>query len=351
MKKTLPSMLRMLAAAAALAAGGPALADGALLVNGAGATFPFPLYSKWFSEYGKLHPEVRFNYQSIGSGGGIQQITNGTVDFGASDAPMTDEELARAPGVVHVPTVLGAVVVTYNAPIPSLRLTADAVAGIFLGRIQRWDDPALAAVNPGVKLPSTPIAVVHRSDGSGTTAIFTDYLAKVSPEWRQRVGAGKSVRWPAGLGAKGNEGVTGLVKQTPGAVGYVELAYANQNRLAMAELRNRDGAFVKPTIESTSAAAGGVTMPDDFRVSITDARGKDAWPLASFTYLLVPRDQKDAAKGKALVEFLWWAAHDGQRLAAPLDYAPLPAQVVEKVSARLKTLSVQGRPVDLASSR
>jgi phosphate transport system substrate-binding protein len=350
MTKALPRMLRTLAAAAALAGGGPALA-GPLLVNGAGATFPFPLYSKWFSEYGKLHPDLRFNYQSIGSGGGIQQITNGTVDFGASDAPMTDEELARAPSVVHVPTVLGAVVVTYNAPVAALRLTPETVAGIFLGRIQRWDDPALAAVNAGVKLPATPIAVVHRSDGSGTTAIFTDYLAKVSPEWKEKVGAGKSVKWPAGLGAKGNEGVTGLVKQTPGAVGYVELAYATQNKLPMAELRNHDGAFVKPTIESTSAAAAGVAMPDDFRVSITDARGRDAWPMASFTYLLVPRDQKDAGKGKALLEFLWWAVHDGQRLAAPLDYAPLPAQIVEKVSARLRTLSVQGRPVDLVSAR
>jgi phosphate transport system substrate-binding protein len=344
-------MLARITAAVALAVAGPALAADALLVNGAGATFPFPLYSKWFSEYGKLHADLRFNYQSIGSGGGIQQITNGTVDFGASDAPMTDEELAKAPHVLHIPTVLGAVVVTHNAPISGLRLTPDALAGIFLGKIQRWDDPALAAVNPGLKLPPSPIVVVHRSDGSGTTSIFTDYLAKVSPEWKEKVGAGKSVKWPAGLGAKGNEGVTGLVKQTPGAVGYVELAYANQNKLAMAELRNHDGAFVKPTIESTSAAAAGVKMPDDFRVSITDASGKDAYPMASFTYLLVPKDQKDAAKGRALVQFLAWAVHDGQRYAAPLDYAPLPASVVEKVSAKLRTLTVQGKPVDLASSR
>jgi phosphate transport system substrate-binding protein len=343
--------LQLALAAAALALATPALGADALLVNGAGATFPFPLYSKWFSEYHKLHPELRFNYQSIGSGGGIQQITNGTVDFGASDAPMTDEELARAPQVVHVPTVLGAVVVTYNAPVPALRLTPELVAGLFLGRIQRWDDPAIAAVNPGVKLPSSPVVVVHRSDGSGTTAIFTDYLAKASPEWKQKVGAGKSVRWPAGLGAKGNEGVTGLVKQTPGAVGYVELAYASQNHLAMAELRNHDGVFVKPTLASTSAAAAGVTMPDDFRVSITDAAGKDAWPIASFTYLLVPRDARDAAKGAALLRFLWWAAHDGQRLASPLDYAPLPPAVVEKVSAKLRGLTVQGRPIDLVVAR
>jgi phosphate transport system substrate-binding protein len=344
-------MLRAVLASAGLAIAGGAVAADPLLVNGAGATFPFPLYSKWFSEYNKLHPEQRFNYQSIGSGGGIQQITNGTVDFGASDAPMTDEELARAPHVVHIPTVLGAVVVTYNAPIPSLRLTPEALAGIFLGRIQRWDDAALAAANPGVKLPSSPIAVVHRSDGSGTTSIFTDYLAKVSPEWKEKVGAGKSVKWPAGLGAKGNEGVTGLVKQTPGAVGYVELAYAKQNKLSMAELRNRDGAFVKPTIESTSAAAAGVSVPDDFRVSITDAKGKDAYPMASFTYLLVPRDQKDAAKGTALLRFLAWAVRDGQQLAGPLDYAPLPSAVVEKVTAKLRTLTVQGRSVDLVSSR
>jgi phosphate transport system substrate-binding protein len=327
---------------AALAAMGVASA-GELLINGAGATFPFPLYSKWFSEYNKLHSDIKFNYQSIGSGGGIQQITKGTVDFGASDAPMTEEELAKAPGMVHIPTVMGAVVVTYNAPISSLRLTPETLAGIFLGKIAKWNDPALAAVNPGVKLPDEAIAVVHRSDGSGTTSIFTDYLAKVSPEWKSAVGAGKSVSWPTGLGAKGNEGVTGIVKQTPGAVAYVELAYANQNKLPMAELRNHDGVFVKPTIESTSAAAAGVQMPADFRVSITDAKGKDAYPMASFTYLLIPDDQQDAAKGKAIVEFLWWAVHDGQKFAAALDYAPLPKPVVEMASARIKSLKVQGK--------
>ena len=335
-------MRKMAFAAAMLAAAGVASA-GELLINGAGATFPFPLYSKWFSEYNRLHPNIKFNYQSIGSGGGIQQITKGTVDFGASDAPMTEEELAKAPGIVHIPTVMGAVVVTYNAPISSLRLTPETLAGIFLGKIAKWNDPALAAVNPGVKLPDEAIAVVHRSDGSGTTNIFTDYLAKVSPEWKSAVGAGKSVKWPTGLGAKGNEGVTGIVKQTPGAVGYVELAYANQNKLPMAELRNHDGVFVKPTIESTSAAAAGVQMPADFRVSITDAKGKDAYPMASFTYLLIPDDQQDAAKGKAIVEFLWWAVHDGQKFAAALDYAPLPKPVVEMASARIKSLKVQGK--------
>lgn len=344
-------MKKILAAAALALAATTAFAGDKLLVNGAGATFPFPLYSKWFSEYNKLRPELRFNYQSIGSGGGIQQITKGTVDFGASDAPMTDGELAKAPGVVHVPTVLGAVVVTYNAPITGLKLTPDALAGLFLGSIKRWNDPAIAAVNPGAQLPEVAVVVVHRSDGSGTTSIFTDYLAKVSPQWKEKVGAGKSVRWPAGLGAKGNEGVTGLVKQTPGAVGYVELAYANQNELPVAALRNRDGVFVTPTIDATSAAAAGITLPPDFRVSITDAKGKDAYPMASFTYLLVPQDQRDAARGAAVLEFLWWAVHDGQRFAAPLDYAPLPKAVVEKVSAKLLTLTVQGKRVDLGSAR
>ncbi len=339
---------KILVAAAALALATAASAGDSLLINGAGATFPYPLYSKWFSEYHTLHPELQLNYQSIGSGGGIQQITKGTVDFGASDAPMTEQELAAAPGVVHIPTVMGAVVVTFNAPIASLKLTPEALAGIFLGKVQKWNDPALASVNPGVKLPDTAITVVHRSDGSGTTSIFTDYLAKVSPEWKGTVGAGKSVKWPVGLGAKGNEGVTGLVKQTPGTIGYVELAYANQNKLPMAELRNADGVFVKPTIAGTSEAAAGVTMPDDFRVSITNARGKGAWPMASFTYLLVPKDLKDQAKGAALVHFLWWAVHDGQKYAEPLDYAPLPKAVVEKVSAAIKGITVAGKPVALA---
>lgn len=344
-------MTKKLLALAAVAAAGAASAAGTLLVNGAGATFPFPLYSRWFAEYGKLRPDLRFNYQPIGSGAGIQQITNGTVDFGASDAPMTDEELSRAPDVVHVPTVLGAVVVAYQAPVPALRLTPEALAGIFLGKITRWNDPALAAVNPGAKLPDLAISVIHRSDGSGTTFVFTDYLSKVSPEWKRRVGAAKSVKWPAGLGAKGNEGVTGLVKQVRGAMGYVELAYAVQNRLPMAELRNRDGAFVKPTIQATSAAAAGAAIPDDFRVSITDAAGKDAWPMASFTYVLLRRDQRDAAKGGALVGFLSWAVHDGQKLAPPLDYAPLPTAVVDRVSAKLATITSGGRPLGRVAGR
>ena len=344
MKKTLLALL-------ALTLGGAARAD-ALLVTGAGATFPFPLYSKWFSDYNKLRPEIRFNYQSIGSGGGIKQITERTVDFGASDAPMSDEELAKVQGgLQHVPTVLGAVVVTYNAPIEGLKLTQETVAGLFLGTITKWNDPKLAQDNPGLKLPDTAVAVVHRSDGSGTTSIFTDYLAKVSPEWKAKVGAGKSVKWPAGLGAKGNEGVTGVVKSTPGAVGYVELAYAHQNKLPMASLRNHEGAFVAPTLESTSAAAAGAEMPADYRVSITDAKGKDAYPLASFTYLLVYKDQADSRKGEALLRFLWWAIHEGQATASSLDYAPLPKAVVARVEKTLGSLTVQGKLVPLASSR
>ncbi len=343
--------MKKILAALVFALGGVALAQSPLLITGAGATFPFPLYSKWFSDYNKKLPDLRFNYQSIGSGGGIKQITERTVDFGASDAPMTAEELSKAPGIVHIPTVMGAVVVTYNGAMQDLKLTPETVSGIFLGSIAKWNDPKLAKDNPGMKLPDAAITVVHRSDGSGTTSIFTDYLAKVSPEWKARVGAGKSVKWPVGLGAKGNEGVTGLVKGTPGAVGYVELAYANQNKLPMAELKNHDGNFVKPTIAGTSEAAAGIEMPDDFRVSITDAAGKTAYPIASFTYLLAYQDQADKAKGEALVRFLWWAVHEGQASAAPLDYAPLPKAVVAKVEKKLEAFTVQGKPISLASAR
>ncbi|HEX8952065.1 MAG TPA: phosphate ABC transporter substrate-binding protein PstS [Polyangia bacterium] len=317
----------------------------ALLINGAGATFPFPLYSKWFSEYNKLHPDLRFNYQSIGSGGGVKQITEKTVDFGASDAPMGDAELAKAPGVVHVPTVLGAVAVVYNGAPAGLKLTPAVLADIFLGKITHWNDPKLQAIPGQPKLPDVAITVCHRSDGSGTTAVFTDYLAKISPAWKTTVGAGKAVKWPVGLGGKGNEGVTGSVKSTPGSVGYVELAYANQNKLTMAALQNADGAFVLPSIESTSAAAAGVEMPADFRVSITNAKGKAAYPISSFTYVLIYKEQSDAAKGKAIGQFLWWAIHDGQKLAAPLDYAPLPKAVVTKVEQELRGITVAGKSV------
>ncbi|HEX6838289.1 MAG TPA: phosphate ABC transporter substrate-binding protein PstS [Polyangia bacterium] len=331
-------------AALLFAVGGVARA-GALLINGAGATFPFPLYSKWFSEYNKLHPELRFNYQSIGSGGGIKQITEKTVDFGASDAPMSDAELQKAPGVVHIPTVLGAVAVVYNGAPAGVKLTPDALADIFLGKINRWNDPRLQAIPGQPKLPDVAITVCHRSDGSGTTAVFTDYLAKVSPAWKTAVGAGKAVKWPTGLGGKGNEGVTGSVKSTPGAVGYVELAYAHQNKLTMAALKNADGAFVLPSIEGTSEAAAGVEMPADFRVSITNARGKGAYPISSFTYLLIYKEQADAQKGRAIGQFLWWAIHDGQKLAAPLDYAPLPKAVVAKVERALRGITVGGKSV------
>ncbi len=320
-----------------------------MLMNGAGATFPYPLYSKWFDEYAKVDASARFNYQSIGSGGGIRQILARTVDFGASDGPMTDEQLKQARGeILHIPTVMGAVVATYNLPgNPKLRFTPDVLADIFLGTITRWNDPRLMAVNPGVPLPSQPIVVVHRSDGSGTTYIWADYLAKVSKEWEQKVGRGTSVNWPAGLGGKGNEGVTGQVKNTPGALGYVELAYAIKNHFPVAAVRNQAGRFVEPSIESTSAAAAAAAknMPSDFRVSLTNPPGDDAYPVAGFTWLLVYKEQADEAKGKALVRFLWWAVHEGQKYAPDLLYAPLPAPVVRMVEAKIRQITYGGKPL------
>jgi phosphate transport system substrate-binding protein len=335
----------ILIAGLALALSGAVLAD-KMLITGAGATFPFPLYSKWFSEYNKLHPDVQINYQSIGSGGGIKQITEKTVDFGASDAPLSDEQMQKAPGIQHIPTVMGAVVLIYKLPgVADLRLSPDALAAIYLGKITSWNDAALAKDNPKAKLPATAITVAHRSDGSGTTNIFTDYLSKVSPDWKAGPGKGTSVNWPVGLGGKGNEGVTGIVKETEGAIGYVELAYANQNKLTVMELKNRDGNFVKPSLPAVSEAASKVEMPDDYRVSITDQPGKGAWPLAAFTYLLIYRDQPDTAKGEALLKFTWWAEHEGQKMAAPLDYAPLPGPVVTKVEATLRKMTVAGKAV------
>ncbi len=338
-------MSKTLTAAVALSlVASAALAADPLLITGAGATFPAPLYTKWFSEYNKLKPGVQINYQSIGSGGGIKQITEKTVSFGATDAPMNEEELAKAPGVLHLPTVLGAVVITYNEPsITSLKLSSDTLAGIFLGKISKWNDPAIAKDNPGVKLPDTNLTNVHRSDGSGTTGVFTDYLAKVSPEFKTTVGQGKAVKWPGGLGGKGNEGVTGLVKQTPGAIGYVELAYANQNKLPLVALKNADGNYVTPSTETTSAAAAKAELPPDYRISITNAPGKDAYPISAFTYLLVYSDQTDEAKGKELISFLHWAFHEGQAFAQPLDYAPLPAGVVARLDKTLATITVQGK--------
>jgi phosphate transport system substrate-binding protein len=299
------------------------------LINGAGATFPYPIYSKWFDEYRKT-TGVQINYQSIGSGGGIRQVLEGTVDFGASDGPMTDEQLGQGKvPILHFPTVLGAVVATFNvAGVDRLRLSPETLAGIFLGKITSWNDPALAKDNPGVALPSQPIVPIHRSDGSGTTYVFVDYLGKVSPEWAKTVGRSTSVAWPVGLGGKGNEGVTGLVKQTPNAIGYVELVYAVQNKLPYAEVKNRSGSFVTPTLESVTAAAAATTMPPDFRVSITDPAAPDAYPIASFTWLLIPSVLPDAEKGQAIVKFLGWMLGEGQAFTKPLGYAPLPDSVI-----------------------
>ncbi|HYP25156.1 MAG TPA: phosphate ABC transporter substrate-binding protein PstS [Blastocatellia bacterium] len=332
---------------------GAAGSNGEVRLQGAGATFPNPLYQKWFSEYNRSHAGVKFDYQSIGSGGGIKQVSEQTVDFGGTDAPMKDEDLKNAKGeILHVPTVLGAVVLTYNLPgvQGELKLTPEAVAGIYLGQITTWDDPAIASMNAGLNLPSTSITSVHRSDGSGTSFVFTDYLSKVSPSWKEKVGAGTSVQWPGGsnaLGAKGNEGVTGQVKQTPNSIGYVELIYAEQQKLPVVTLKNAAGQMVKPTLESITAAAASIAgqMPDDLRVSITNAPGASAYPISAFTYLLVYKDQKEPVKGKALVDFLWWAIHDGQRMASEMGYAPLPAEVVAKAEAKTRSIMHQGQPL------
>jgi phosphate transport system substrate-binding protein len=309
-------------------------------LNGAGATFPYPMYSKWFSDYNKLHPDVQINYQSIGSGGGIRQVLNGTVDFGASDGPMTDEQLKEAnTKILHIPTVLGADVPAYNIPGVSgeIKFTPEALAGIFLGKIQNWNDPAIAKVNPDVNLPNQSIIVVHRSDGSGTTYIFTDYLSKVSKEWEASVGKGTSVKWPVGLGGKGNEGVAGQIRQLQGSIGYVELIYAVQNSITYGSVKNAAGNFVKASLDGvTEAAASSPKMPADFRVSITNAPGKTAYPISSFTWLLVPEQAQDPKKGKILADFLSWMVTDGQKTTNQLSYAPLPENVVEKVKAAIK---------------
>ena len=316
----------------------PALAQTTL--NGAGATFPYPMYSKWFSEYHKLHPDIEVNYQSIGSGGGIRQVIAGTVDFGASDGPMTDDQLKEAKTkILHFPTVLGADVPAYNIPgvTAELKFTPEALAGIFLGKISKWNDKAITGANPGVNLPDRDIIVVHRSDGSGTTYIWTDYLSKVSPEWQSQSGKGTSVKWPVGLGGKGNEGVAGSIRQLQGSIGYVELIYAVQNNIAYGSVKNAAGNFVKASLESvTAAAASAPKMPEDFRVSITNAPGKDAYPISSFTWLLIPSQSKDAAKGKILSDFLNWMVTDGQKMTASLSYAPLPDAVVQKEKEAIK---------------
>jgi len=328
--------------ATVLLAGVTATASAQIMINGAGATFPYPIYSKWFDEYAKVDPSVRFNYQSIGSGGGQKQILAQTVDFGASDGPMSDDNLGKAQGkILHIPTVAGAVVLTYNLPEnPALKLDADTIAGIFLGQVKKWNDPKLTALNPGTKLPDQEIVVVHRSDGSGTTFIFTDYLSKVSSEWKEKVGNNTSVNWPAGIGGKGNEGVSGQVKQTPGAIGYVELIYATQNKMPYAEVKNSAGQFVKPTIDSVTAAMATANIPDDFRFSMTNAPGKDAYPICGATWLLVYEQQKDATKGKKLVEFLKWAAKDGEKMATDLQYAPLPDSLQQRVLKRIDEIKM-----------
>jgi phosphate transport system substrate-binding protein len=331
MKKLLALAGTALLATAALAA---------TQIDGAGATFPYPIYSQWFSEYNKLHPDVQINYQSIGSGGGIRQLTNQTVFFGASDGPMTDEQLKAAPGkILHFPSVLGGVVPVYNVPglKADLKFSGTTLADIYLGKITKWNDKAIAAENAGVSLPATDIAVAHRSDGSGTTYIFCDFLAKVSPEWKSKVGVATSVNWPTGVGGKGNEGVSGLVSQTPGAIGYVELIYALQNKIAFGSVKNAAGEYVKASLQSVTTAAASTEgkMPADFRVSITNAAGKGAYPISSFTWLLLYQQPKDQAKSQVMVGFMKWALTDGQKYCADLGYAPLPQSVVKMEMAAL----------------
>jgi len=311
------------------------VAEAKVLINAAGATFPYPIYGKWFDEFTKVDPDAQINYQSIGSGGGIRQFSEGTVDFGASDMPMTDEQIGKFKvHPLHFPTVLGGVVPTYNIPgvTQDLKFTQAALAGIFLKHITKWNDPELAKANPGVKLPGNDIVVVHRSDGSGTTFVWTDYLSKVSPDWKSKVGANTSVSWPTGLGQKGNEGVAGAVKQTPDSIGYVELIYALQNKMSYGYVRNSAGVYIKADLASVTAAAAGAVqnMPADFRVSITNAPGKAAYPISSFTYLLIPSKIEDASKKKAIVVFLHWMLVDGQKYAGSLGYAPLPKEIVAK---------------------
>jgi phosphate transport system substrate-binding protein len=315
------------------------------LINGAGATFPYPIYSKWFDVYAKENPGIKFNYQSIGSGGGIRMLSNRTVDVGASDAPMTDAQLADASGkILHFPSVMGAVVIAYNLPgfTGTLRLTGPVIADIFSGKVKKWDDDEIRAVNPGVAIPSQDIVVCHRSDGSGTSYIFTDYLSKVSSAWASDPGKGTAVKWPTGLGGKGNEGVTALVQQTPGAIGYVELIYALNNKIPFAQLQNKAGNWVNASLEGVTAAAASSAgnMPADFRVSITDAPGPDAYPISSFTWLLVYQKQTNKDVGEQIKKFLSWALTEGQTQVAALKYAPLPAEVVQKETAQIQQIQV-----------
>jgi phosphate transport system substrate-binding protein len=334
-------VLAILFAAGTLMAGS---ASAQLTMTGAGATFPYPIYSKWFDEYAKVDESVRFNYQSIGSGGGQKQIIAQTVDFGASDGPMSDANLAKAPAkILHIPTVAGAVVLTYNLPgNPALKLDGPTVANIFLGTVTKWNDPAIAKQNPGVSLPDTDIIVVHRSDGSGTTFIFTDYLSKVSDDWKTKAGTNTAVKWPTGLGGKGNEGVSGQIQQTPGTIGYVELIYAEQNKMAVAQVKNAAGNYVAPSPDSVTAALSAVQVPDDFRFSMTNPPGADAYPISGVTWLLIYEKQTSAEKGKKLVEFLKWALTKGEDMAKPLDYAPLPDSLRDRVLKRVGEIQIGG---------
>lgn len=343
------SLIKSISLSLVLIAFGNLAVASSVALNGAGATFPAPLYSKWFSEYKAANPDIEINYQSIGSGGGIRQLTDKTVDFGASDSPMTDEQLSKAsPSVIHIPTVLGAVVITYNLQGLSkpLKLSGDIVADIFLGKITQWNDARIAKLNPGVALPKdTTILVAHRSDGSGTTAVFSDYLSKISPDWKDKVGAGPALNWPTGLGGKGNDGVTNLVKQTPGGIGYIELTYAETNSLAYASIQNKAGRFIVPSPKTVSNAAAGALkdMPKDFRISITNPDGpmaKEAYPISSFTYLLIYQ-KMPAAKQAALTSFLKWAISDGQKYAEPLHYAGLPRQMIPLVYDRIKEIQAE----------
>jgi phosphate transport system substrate-binding protein len=329
---------------------GGGTAGGVVRLNGMGATFPNPLYQKWMSEYGKLNPNVQIDYQSQGSGAGIKGIQSQTVDFGASDAPMSDADLKAAPGeILHIPTVLGAVVITYNLQDVSqpLQFSADVLADIFLGKIKRWDDPKIKADNAGVNLPAADITVVYRADSSGTSAVFTEYLSKVSPEWKEKVGTDKSPKWPVGQGGKGNEGVMGQIKQQPNTIGYTELTYALTSKLPVAKIKNSAGKFVEPTLDAITAAASETVAgtPADLRVSITNAAGENAYPISSYTYILAYKDQKDGVRGKALVDFLWWATHDGEKFEKELHYSPLPAEIVKRAEEKLNSITSGGKPL------
>jgi phosphate transport system substrate-binding protein len=332
------------------AGGGAGGAGGRVRLNGMGATFPKPLYDKWVSEYGKLHPNVEIDYQSQGSGAGIKGIQAGTIDFGASDAPMSNSDLKAAPAeILHIPTALGAVVITYNLQgvAQPLQFSPATIADIYLGKIKRWDDEKIKADNPGIQLPATDITVVYRADASGTSAVFTDYLSKVSPEWMEKVGTDKSPKWPVGQGGKGNEGVMGVVKNQPNTIGYTELTYAVQGKLPICKIKNSAGKFIEPTLDTVTAAAAEsvAATPADLRVAITNAAGSDAYPIASYTYILAYKEQKDATKGKTLADFLWWSTHDGTRFARELQYAPLPPEIVKRVEEKINSMTAGGKPV------